>query len=747
MNISNFIQELRRRNVFKVATAYTIASWLLAQIANVFEEALELPTWFDSVIVSTLILGFPIALIFAWAFELTPEGLKKSKEVEITQSVTSRTGKKLNGIIITVLSMAVIFLLIERVFFAKASILEDAQQSSTIETASIAVLPFVNMSGDAENEYFSDGLSEELLNALAKIEDMKVAGRTSSFKFKGLNEDLKIVGEQLGVEHILEGSVRKAGGRVRITAQLIKVDDGFHMWSETFDRELTVSNIFEIQEEISRKVLSELKVRLLPDEDLQLENIPTQDIEAYQAYLKGNQLLLNRNYDEIEASIALYNDAIRLDPSFASAFAQLAIAYNLQAYYGNIPLETLKVNMKPNIDRALAIDSELAEGYAALGLYYSNIQDNTNAAEAYTKSLRLNPNQADVYNWLGNTYQNLGDRSKQMDLYSEGYEIDPLNPLAIYNRIRVSLDVNDFEEADVFMEKNIRINPDFIPTYYLKGNIQFAPPFGQFDEAAKLYTQVYNSDNDFPRAISLLIFTSQVLDMPKLADHYYEILKENYRDSFEYRGSIGFYERNNKEYKDYQTIQLPYLEKSENLPSDPFTYFDLHDYAISTGEFEKVIPIFKRFDEGLFSDTLTVINERNSSQGLILANLLKKKGDLEQASILTKAFCDYTERSIAEYINGKDDVRYQNDYLGCIFLLEDYDLFTTELESLYKENRDISTAYYYLSLMEDAYPELYSDELQALHKELIDELSQQRANFISYLKAEGDWREDWDTTE
>lgn len=326
MNVSNFIEELKRRNVFKVGTAYAIAGWLIIQVATSVFPVFEFPEWTTQFVIILAIIGFPLSLIFAWAFELTPEGIKKSKEVDITESVTNRTGKKLNGIIITVLSMAVIFLLVERVFFAKASILEQ-ESSANIETASIAVLPFVNMSSDAENEYFSDGLSEELLNGLAKIEGMQVAGRTSSFSFKGKNEDLRVVAEQLGVKHILEGSVRKDGNTLRITAQLIQADNGFHLWSETYDRE--IESVFAIQEEITRKVVAELKVRLLPQEEIRLTERPTEDIEAFNAYLEATQLEINRLPSDLEKAIEKYKQAITIDPTFALAYARLAIAYQL----------------------------------------------------------------------------------------------------------------------------------------------------------------------------------------------------------------------------------------------------------------------------------------------------------------------------------------------------------------------------------------------------------------------------------
>ena len=407
MNLPQLIEELKRRNVFKVATAYAIAGWLIIQIATSVFPVFDFPKWTVQFIISLIVIGFPLALIFAWAFELTPDGIKKSVEVEQQVSIRSQTGKKLNGVIIGVLSVAVVFLLVERVFFAPHAIQEEIAELTTLptpEAASIAVLPFADMSAEGDQEYFSDGLSEELLNALAKLKKIKVAGRTSSFKFKGEITDIALVGEQLGVNHILGGSVRKAGGRVRITAQLVQARDGFHMWSQSYDRELTTTNIFDIQEEIARQVLQELKVRLLPEEQAQLQAAPTQDIEAYQTYLKANQLVVNRNYDEIVAAIELYKEALRMDPGFASAHGRLAIAYNLQRNYGNIPFEESQALMKRQIDLALGMDPNLAEGYAALGLYEQD-QGNLEAAlEALERSVALNPNLTDVYNWLGLIY-------------------------------------------------------------------------------------------------------------------------------------------------------------------------------------------------------------------------------------------------------------------------------------------------------------------------------------------------------
>jgi len=265
----SFFSELKRRNVFKVAIAYSVASWLSLQMVDLVLENINAPDWIMQVFMLGLAIGLPLAIIIAWAFEVTPDGVKLEKNVDRSKSINRHTGQQLNRGIIMILSMAIVLLLTDRFrdeIFGEPEPGDVKTESTditlddpvTVEPEkSIAVLPFVNMSSDPEQEYFADGISEEILNALAKVTELKVAGRTSSFAFKGKNEDLLEIGKVLRVNHILEGSVRKSGNRVRITAQLIKVEDGSHMWSETYDREL--NDIFVIQDEISAAILSQLK--------------------------------------------------------------------------------------------------------------------------------------------------------------------------------------------------------------------------------------------------------------------------------------------------------------------------------------------------------------------------------------------------------------------------------------------------------------------------------------------------------
>ena len=320
-SMRQFIQEIKRRNVFKVAVVYIIAGWLTMQVVDVMFPALKIPDWVTSAIAALMIIGFPFALIFAWAFELTPEGIKREKDVDRSQSITAHTGKKLNGTIIVILAIALGFMLVDK-FYLSNDAADTADGAAVVDIKpSIAVLPFVNMSDDKDNEYFSDGLSEELLNLLAKIPALHVAGRTSSFQFKGTNEDLRVIGEKLNVANVLEGSVRQSGTKLRITAQLINADTGYHLWSETYDRELT--DIFVIQDEIAANVVEALRLKLL-GEEIPAPSHGTTNIEAYNLYLRALYLVDQMTEADLRNAMEVLKRAVQIDPNYADAYALLA---------------------------------------------------------------------------------------------------------------------------------------------------------------------------------------------------------------------------------------------------------------------------------------------------------------------------------------------------------------------------------------------------------------------------------------
>ncbi|MCA6079232.1 hypothetical protein [Fulvivirga sedimenti] len=324
MNLNKLISELRRRNVFKVATAYAIVGWLIIQVVVAITGPLGLPEWVPAFFIIFVAVGFPIALIVAWAFELTPEGLKKTKEIDKTTSIAPSTGKRINRLIIGALSVLILFLLAERVFFAKSTINDTETQvlKASVLDKSIAVLPFDDFNAGGEQEYFADGLTEEILNALAKTPDLQVASRTSSFQFKDRNIDARSIADTLGVAHILEGSVRQSSEKIRITAQLIRASDGFHLWSETYDQ--SRDDIIQVQEDIAFKIASALETVMDPEELEQMIEAGTQSVEAYQVYLKGKAARINSRLPEANN---YFEEAIKLDPQFAEAYYESALLY------------------------------------------------------------------------------------------------------------------------------------------------------------------------------------------------------------------------------------------------------------------------------------------------------------------------------------------------------------------------------------------------------------------------------------
>jgi TolB-like protein len=345
----SFFDELKRRNVIRVGVAYAAIGWMLVQVADVVFPFFGAPDWVLNILVVMLLLGLPVAMVFAWVFELTPEGVKREKDIDRSASITRSTGRKLDRVIIVTLVIALGYFIWERQTRVEPAVpaAEPAVETSTPDVAdspgkrSIAVLPFVNMSADPENEYFADGLSEELLNQLAQIPDLQVAGRTSSFSFKGKNEDLRVIGDTLGVAHVLEGSVRRQGDKVRVTAQLIRVDDGFHLWSEAYDR--TMDDVFVIQDDIASSVAKALKIVLDEESWRRMQQAGVRNVDAFVAFQKGREIFdLAHSGDDImtglREGIVHFERAIELVPDFSAAY------WHKSDYYAHIIIDASSSN-------------------------------------------------------------------------------------------------------------------------------------------------------------------------------------------------------------------------------------------------------------------------------------------------------------------------------------------------------------------------------------------------------------------
>ncbi len=450
--MTSLYRELKRRNVFKVAVAYIVAAWLVLQVADVVLNNVEAPGWIFHVILLLLAIGLPFSLIFAWAYELTPEGLKREAEVDRAKSITHQTGRKLDFIIIGVLVVALGYFAYDKFVLSptrEAVVLEnsDADSTSEAETSigpgekSIAVLPFINLSSDPEQEYFSDGISEELLNVLAQFPDLRVAARTSSFQFKGQNRNISEIAETLNVAHVLEGSVRKSGNKVRVTAQLIKAEDGFHLWSNSYDRELT--DIFAIQDEISGAIGNALKLELSLGGAGGSGERPTvvsaANPEAYEAYLRGRQLINRRGRESIEEAVRALQKALRLDSEFAPAHAQLAIAtallMNNPSSYGDLTLVEVIDRATPHIEKATALAPDLADVHAAKAILALNRLNYAAALEHADRALKLNPSYIDALNWRYLALSALGRYAEMIKTIEQLLEIDPLSIIGRLNYI------------------------------------------------------------------------------------------------------------------------------------------------------------------------------------------------------------------------------------------------------------------------------------------------------------------------
>lgn len=446
----SLFNELKRRNVFRVAIAYIVTAWLLLQVADVVLNNIDAPGWVFKAFMLALGIGLPIAIVFAWAFEITPEGLKKDREVDRSKSIANQTGRKLDRVIMTILAMALGYLIVDKVFLTSdpapvqantpATGTAGSETAATAESErSIAVLPFVNMSSDPEQEYFSDGISEELLNVLAQFRDLRVAARTSSFQFKGENLDIGKIAKQLNVAHVLEGSVRKSGTRLRITAQLIKADDGFHLWSETYDREL--NDVFAIQDEIAAAIGDALEAELGLGASVGLKHPPTvmpaANTQAYEAFLLGRQLIHQRGREALEDAVRHLERSLRLDANYAPAHAQLAIATILllesASTYGDLSMAEVTRRATPHIALAFELSPELDAAYAARGLMALQTRDWQQAVADTRKALEINASYTDAMNWQQIALSNLSRYRESSELQAEMLEVDPLSVIARLN--------------------------------------------------------------------------------------------------------------------------------------------------------------------------------------------------------------------------------------------------------------------------------------------------------------------------
>ena len=435
-----FFAELRRRRVGKVAITYGAIAWAVTEASSVVLPALRLPEWTVTFVVVFLLVGFPVAMVLAWIFDVGPQGIERTEPLAGEPKSTHVRLRLAYGGVVLVLMAALGYLLYERGF--------DRAHAGQPH-GSIAVLPFTNLSGDPARDYFSDGMSEELLNLLARVPGLQVASRTSSFAYKGRNVDIREVGRELGVETVLEGSVRQAGEQVRITAQLIDAESGFHLWSETYERRL--EDIFQVQDEIAAAIVDKLRIELAPQEQALAvrEKAPTQNVEAYELYLQGRAVWKRRGAQNLQQAIDLYQRALGLDPGFARAHAALASAYVvLPGYTREENDEEKLLPMAETAARqALSIDPKIGEAHAVLAQLNAQRGDLLDAESGFFFAISLEPNEATTHQWYSLLLSRVGRMELAVEQARRAHELDPTSPVIALNLANMYLIKGEDQQA------------------------------------------------------------------------------------------------------------------------------------------------------------------------------------------------------------------------------------------------------------------------------------------------------------
>ncbi len=556
----SFFRELKRRNVFRVGIAYVLAAWVLLQIVDFSLEVIAAPDWILQVFVLAAVVGFPVFLIFSWVFEMTPEGIKRESEIDRNQSITPHTGHKLDRAIIAFLTLAVVILLVDKFIdpqrhtgtspspsIAEVEDIEAAEAGVPVEETalsngrSVAVLPFVNMSAEADQEYFSDGISEELLNMLVRVEGLRVPSRTSSFTFKDSDKNLKEIGRELNVDHVLEGSVRKSGNRIRVTAQLIDVGTDTHLWSETYTREM--DDIFAVQDEIAKAIVGALKVTLGGREQQSLSSHSTTDVEAYNKYLLGRHLWNQRNPASLLAAIIPLSEAVEIDPEYDQAWAALADTYALIPEYEAGSIEEFVPRGIEAADRALALNPDSARALTARAyIRFVYEHEYEGAMTDFQRAIELEPGYATAHQWYGELLAVLRRTDEALVQLDIAAQLDPLSSIIAHVKGWILIGAGRYEEAVDQYAIALPMAPDSINItsnleilHMLTGNYDQARHFarrtaiiGGFDPATELaVVDALENPELKPRALELLESWQDLPDGAMGKAIYFMILGED----------------------------------------------------------------------------------------------------------------------------------------------------------------------------------------------------------------------------
>ncbi len=641
--MANLFGELKRRNVFRVGAAYLIAAWLVLQVLDLALDNIGAPAWIMQLTMILIALGFPIILGFAWAFELTPEGVKRETDVDRSKSITAQTGRRLDRLIIVVLVVAVGVLVTDRFLLRTSGEREPAESVATVgptsapSRRSIAVLPFVNRSNAADDAFFVDGIHDDILMQLAKISSLKVISRTSVMQYRDTQKSMRQIGDELGVATIMEGSVQRAGDRVRINLQLFDANTDEHLWADSYDRALTASNIFDIQTEMAKAIAAELRASLTSDEERRLAQKPTESLEAYEAYLIGRQLVAVRSVQSIEDAKTWFLRAINRDPEFALAYVGVSDAILLQVSYGGWSPAVAAREAKSYIDKALELDPGLGEAYVSLGLMASVARDYDRSEEAYSRGIELAPQYAQGHLWFG-ILQLLtrGKPEEALELFQQAAVVDPLYVINLGYLSKALQATGKFKEARATVGRMQEIDPTHFHTFWAIAT-DYRMVQGRLDLAWDLYLKWLALDPHEPRLILEIASLYMDLNDDQAANCWLDratALSKDVSVSFYQRAILSALQGDRAAAAEYARHSLDNILDPSSAIFLPAIVNIVKVNYLGDGRAAQALDLYRLFYPNLFDETTIEINRTNFAAAVDLADMLLDMNQQERANLL-----------------------------------------------------------------------------------------------------------------
>lgn len=631
--MASFVSELRRRDVFRVGAAYAVAAWLLLQVADVVLPTFQAPIWVMQGVTVVLIIGFPLALIFAWLFDITPDGVRLDAGEERPELATRIKRRKIDFAIFGLMAVAIVVLVVDRV-------LTNELPAPIGAAGSIAVLPFENRSAVAEDAYFVDGIHDDILTQLSKLSAFeKVISRTSVEKYRGTTKSMAEIGQELGVTTILEGGVQRAGDRVRINVQLIEAETDTHQWAETYERQMTAENVFVLQAEIASAVANELQATLSSHERENLSRIPTTNIAALENYFRGNVELARRTTSSLRAAGSYFQTAIDLDPDFALAYIGLANVYNLRPYYAGTKWQDDIEQAESLIDKALRLNGSSAEAYEALG--FSKSWTNNAEAEAnFRKAIEFSPNNGTANSGLCDLLNvNLGRPADALQYCEKAYELDPLSPIIGSNLGWVQTGLGRYDDASIQFRQVLDTNPDFSNAYSdLAYLYSFALARG--DEAIRYMRKAIELDPESPVSLAWLGHMYTDVGDVETARYWFEQAIRIGPDNSDAVYGLAILNW----MAGSHSIAAEYARKAVDLaPNLGFALALIRDQSVSDGRWDDAREIYADRYPELINGQRPDITSRNFQPAVDLSMVLMQTRETERTNLLHRLVSQYIQ--------------------------------------------------------------------------------------------------------